>query len=328
MLHASDAAHDANCVSTSRAVMMSLLCSLSLFYYYPHQSANHLLVASQELIILTLVLLGKLCCQPTVFAMRQTIGVWGDIGETQNSTDTRNHLLANNPVSAFTYWKRLMCFQTVSRCFASARRGLTFPHQRAFFLNTTRFIGSEIPCPALAGHCLQLRRLRVRRCVEACSCSPRPCAAQVDTTLHACPPMTPAIGGCDSPTRYCTSAIHEEHVSEPHRIASVCQVQAEVCGPSCADNHAPTFILGADDGNLTAFAAGGYVGTDQERWDFWGRFMQPLIGTRPHQAVAGNHEEEMVRSEVSSLPRGNVCFTHGVCKQALLQRRLCTLITF
>ena len=35
-------------------------------------------------------------------------------------------------------------------------------------------------------------------------------------------------------------------------------------------------------------------GTDQERWDFWGRFMQPLIATRPHQAVAGNHEIETV----------------------------------
>ena len=27
----------------------------------------------------------------------QVIGVWGDIGHTPNSTDTRNHLLANNP---------------------------------------------------------------------------------------------------------------------------------------------------------------------------------------------------------------------------------------
>jgi len=110
-----------------------------------------------------------------------------------------------------------------------------------------------------------------------------------------------------------------------------------------ADNHPPTFTLGADDGNYTAFAnATGYGppepafgdlhllhshsicsssvtpalkpsrcnrGTDQERWDFWGRFMQPLIGTRPHQAVAGNHESETVRSAsifcppADSLPR-------------------------
>ncbi len=27
----------------------------------------------------------------------QIIGVWGDIGHTPNSTDTRNHLLAQNP---------------------------------------------------------------------------------------------------------------------------------------------------------------------------------------------------------------------------------------
>ena len=44
-------------------------------------------------------------------------------------------------------------------------------------------------------------------------------------------------------------------------------------------------------------------GTDQERWDFWGRFMQPLIATRPHQAVAGNHEIETVRASFSSTIR-------------------------
>jgi len=31
-----------------------------------------------------------MCCS-------QVIGVWGDIGHTPNSTDTRNHLLSNNP---------------------------------------------------------------------------------------------------------------------------------------------------------------------------------------------------------------------------------------
>ena len=31
----------------------------------------------------------------------QTIGVWGDIGHTPNSTDTRNHLLANNPAIVY-----------------------------------------------------------------------------------------------------------------------------------------------------------------------------------------------------------------------------------
>jgi hypothetical protein len=60
---------------------------------------------------------------------------------------------------------------------------------------------------------------------------------------------------------------------------------------SCADNHAPTFILGADNGNASG-------GTDQERWDFWGRFMQPLIAAAPHQSVAGNHEIETVRGVI------------------------------
>ena len=73
-------------------------------------------------------------------------------------------------------------------------------------------------------------------------------------------------------------------------------VQAKLKGHAHADNHTPTFTLGKDDGNLTAFAAGGYIGTDQERWDFWSRYMQPLISTRPHQSLAGNHEEETVRS--------------------------------
>ena len=39
-------------------------------------------------------------CQPALILIMcclQVIGVWGDIGHTPNSTDTRNHLLTNNP---------------------------------------------------------------------------------------------------------------------------------------------------------------------------------------------------------------------------------------
>ena len=49
----------------------------------------------------------------------QTIGVWGDIGHTPNSTDTRNHLLANNPAivyntADFVYAGELLsCFDTI-----------------------------------------------------------------------------------------------------------------------------------------------------------------------------------------------------------------------
>jgi len=57
------------------------------------------------------------------------------------------------------------------------------------------------------------------------------------------------------------------------------------------------FLLILARNALHGAAAGG---TDQERWDFWGRFMQPLIATRPHQAVAGNHEIETVRASFSS----------------------------
>ena len=44
----------------------------------------------------------SLCPFPYIALPRaQTIGVWGDIGHTPNSTDTRNHLLANNPAIVY-----------------------------------------------------------------------------------------------------------------------------------------------------------------------------------------------------------------------------------
>jgi len=42
--------------------------------------------------------------------------------------------------------------------------------------------------------------------------------------------------------------------------------------------------------------SGGPAATNQPRWDFWGNFMQSLIGNRPMASVAGNHEIESVRS--------------------------------
>jgi len=57
---------------------------------------------------------------PTLYCLAvQTIGVWGDIGHTPNSTDTRNHLLANNPAivyntADFVYAGALLCLFDVS----------------------------------------------------------------------------------------------------------------------------------------------------------------------------------------------------------------------
>ncbi len=58
----------------------------------------------------------------------QTIGVWGDIGHTPNSTDTRNHLLMNNPAivyntADFVYaGAQLSLFDTLLALAASSSR--------------------------------------------------------------------------------------------------------------------------------------------------------------------------------------------------------------
>ena len=50
----------------------------------------------------------------------------------------------------------------------------------------------------------------------------------------------------------------------------------------------------------TPSSFGGPAASNQPRWDFWGRFMQPLIGNKPMAYVAGNHEIESVRLEPHS----------------------------
>ena len=58
-----------------------------------------------------------------------------------------------------------------------------------------------------------------------------------------------------------------------------------------ADTHAPAQYAGQDNG---AHLAPGPPTTDQQRWDLWARFMEPLISAKFHVGAAGNHELEPV----------------------------------
>ena len=70
-----------------------------------------------------------------------------------------------------------------------------------------------------------------------------------------------------------------------------------------ADDHPPT-MPGLSDlsttypSRPTPSSFGGPAASNQPRWDFWGRFMQPLIGVKPMTYVAGNHEIESVSSRL------------------------------
>ena len=63
------------------------------------------------------------------------------------------------------------------------------------------------------------------------------------------------------------------------------------------DRQLPPSALGVDNpANKTRVSKGTYPPTsDQQRWDFWARFMEPLISTKFQVGLAGNHEIEPVR---------------------------------
>ena len=71
---------------------MSPRCPCLLLYSAP----SSMLAASSVALLGTVRDADYCCCLAA-----QTIGVWGDIGHTPNSTDTRNHLLTNNPVIVY-----------------------------------------------------------------------------------------------------------------------------------------------------------------------------------------------------------------------------------
>ena len=62
-----------------------------------------------------------------------------------------------------------------------------------------------------------------------------------------------------------------------------------------ADHHLPNMYPGQDDNADNGYPnqlSGIPATTNQERWDLWGRFVQPLFSTAPHAGATGNHEIE------------------------------------